>query len=74
MDTICSGPSWDLAPKGWNWCAQDQNGDWYWYYVRPEPSIGGGVWRSNSRHQRFAGHGHPNNNWHCSLQYRQTTT
>lgn len=68
--TVANIPDWQLAPAGWDWCAQDENGDWYWYSVKPEPSLGGGVWRSNSRHQQFACNGSPNPNWIHSLQTR----
>src|SRR3546814_14748882 len=33
-------PDWSGAPDGWNWQAQDEDGRWFWYRVRPEPSIG----------------------------------
>ncbi|WP_269900318.1 hypothetical protein [Paenalcaligenes faecalis] len=68
-----SFPNWELAPSTHSWCAQDENGDWYWYSVEPQLSIGGGVWRSNSRHQQFAQHGTPNPDWMHSLQLRPST-
>lgn len=70
MSTTPLSPNWQLAPEHYDWCAQDENGDWYWYRVEPEPSIGGGVWRANSRNQKFACHDKPNSNWIHSLQLR----
>ena len=61
---------WSDAPPGWNWLAQDEDGRWFWYQVKPVPGIGGGVWRSNSRTQRFAFQGAPNPLWLDSLQER----
>ncbi|RTZ44604.1 hypothetical protein EKL30_08555 [Candidimonas sp. SYP-B2681] len=63
-------PSWSLAPEGWNWLAQDEDGRWFWYGVKPVLGIGGGVWRAPSRAQCLAGHGPPNPDWHASLQER----
>ncbi len=63
-------PDWSLAPEGWDWSAQDADGRWYWYRTEPVPGIGGGVWRSNSRNQQYAGAGWPNPDWFDSLRRR----
>ncbi|MGB6104489.1 MAG: hypothetical protein WBF88_11670 [Pusillimonas sp.] len=63
-------PDWSLAPPAWNWAAQDEDGRWFWYGVRPTPGIGGGVWRAPSRAQVFAGQGRPNPQWHDTLRER----
>jgi len=63
-------PAWRLAPEGWDWLAQDEDGKWYWYRVRPQPGIGGGVWRAHSSAQAFAGQGSPNIDWIDSLRHR----
>ncbi|WP_322998881.1 hypothetical protein [Castellaniella sp.] len=63
-------PDWASAPSGWNWAAQDADGRWFWYRIEPVPGIGGGVWRSNSRNQQYAGLGAPNPDWLDSLQQR----
>lgn len=62
--------NWEQAPAGWDWAAQDADGKWYWYSTQPILGIGGGVWRSNSRHQQFAYQAEPNPNWHQSLCQR----
>ncbi len=65
------GLDWALAPEGFNWAAQDADGRWYWYSQLPQPGIGGGVWRANSRHQQYAGTAAPNpDGWLHSLQQR----
>ena len=51
--------------------AQDEDGRWYWYRTQPQVGVGGGVWRSNSRNQQYAGQGLPNPAWHASLRHRQ---
>lgn len=63
-------PCWDQAPAGWNWLAQDEDGQWYWYGVEPSPGIGGGVWRAPSRLQKPAGQGRPNPTWTQALYQR----
>lgn len=61
---------WSTAPDGWNWAAQDEDGRWFWYGVKPLPGIGGGVWRAPSRAQCLAFQGAPNPQWYDSLQVR----
>ncbi|SHI22489.1 hypothetical protein SAMN04488135_11424 [Pollutimonas bauzanensis] len=63
-------PDWSGAPEGWNWAAQDEDGRWFWYGVKPVPGIGGGVWRAPSRAQAYAGQGAPNPEWYESLRER----
>ncbi|MGR7949693.1 hypothetical protein ACU6HM_10525 [Alcaligenes sp. RM2] len=63
-------PCWDQAPVNWDWLAQDEDGQWFWYGVQPSPGIGGGVWRSPSRLQQFAARGEPNPSWMHSLYQR----
>src|SRR3546814_9739627 len=63
-------PDWSGAPEGWNWQAQDEDGRWFWYRVRPEPSIGGGVWRAPSRAQQLARQEEPNPDWVDTLLWR----
>jgi hypothetical protein len=65
-----STPDWADAPEGWDWLAQDEDGWWYWYGVRPQPSLGGGVWRAPSKAQRRASCGAPNPDWAGSLRSR----
>ncbi|MCX5464855.1 hypothetical protein [Alcaligenes parafaecalis] len=63
-------PCWDQAPAHWDWLAQDEDGQWFWYGVQPSPGIGGGVWRSPSRMQQLAAKGEPNPAWMHSLYQR----
>lgn len=63
-------PNWTDAPEGWDWLAQDEDGRWFWYGVRPQPSLGGGVWRAPSKAQRLALQGTPNPDWAESLRRR----
>lgn len=67
-----AAPDWSTAPDGWDWVAQDADGRWYWYRTEPVPGIGGGIWRSNSRNQQYAGAGAPNPDWLDSLVHRPT--
>src|SRR3546814_2958121 len=32
---------WTQAPSNWNWAAQDEDGRWFWYCVKPVLGIGG---------------------------------
>ncbi len=63
-------PDWSQAPEGFDWLAQDADGRWFWYRTEPQLGWAGGVWRSNSRHQQFAGQGAPTALWADSLQAR----
>lgn len=63
-------PDWSAAPEGWNWVAQDEDGRWFWYRAEPVLGVGGGVWRANSRVQRFAWQGDPNPYWYETLHTR----
>ncbi|TAM89759.1 MAG: hypothetical protein EPN41_03005 [Candidimonas sp.] len=65
-------PDWAGAPAGWNWLAQDEDGRWFWYAVRPRPSLGGGVWRAPRRLQQLASSGAPNADWVYTLCNRTT--
>ena len=70
-DTPHWEPDWSQSPEGWDWLAQDEDGRWYWYRTQPQVGVGGGVWRSNSRNQQYAGQGLPNPAWDASLRHRQ---
>ena len=70
-DTPHWEPDWSQAPEGWDWLAQDEDGRWFWYRTEPLVGVGGGVWRSNSRNQQYAGQGLPNPAWDASLRHRQ---
>ncbi len=69
-----TGADWTQAPDGFNWLAQDADGKWFWYSVQPRCGQDGGVWRSNSRQQRYAGTGQPQADWWQSLQTRPALT
>lgn len=70
MNESGSAPDWADAPAGWNWLAQDADGRWFWYRTEPQLNWSGGVWRSNSRNQQYAGQGQPNPAWDTSLRRR----
>ena len=63
-------PAWALAPPGWDWRAQDADGQWFWYRTEPQLFWAGGVWRSHSRNQQPASQGQPRPDWADSLQKR----
>lgn len=63
-------PPWSEAPEGWNWLAQDEDGRWFWYAVRPQPGIGGGIWRAPRLAQQFALQGAPNPAWYETCRER----
>lgn len=73
MMTSLLPPDWNDAPENWNWLAQDEDGRWFWYAVQPVAGIGGGVWRSPSRAQQFAGQGKANPRWQDTLFQRPGT-
>jgi hypothetical protein len=33
--TVSNKPDWKDAPEWANWLAQDSNGSWYWYQIKP---------------------------------------
>ncbi|HRL21446.1 MAG TPA: hypothetical protein PLG97_09085 [Alcaligenes sp.] len=66
----CASLQWEQAPAGWDWLAQDADGQWYWYGVEPSPGIGGGVWRAPSRLQKLASPGSANPAWIQALYQR----
>lgn len=66
-------PDWSAAPAGWNWAAQDGDGQWFWYRTQPVLGLAGRVWRCNSRNQRLAGRGEPNPDWALTLRQRPGT-
>lgn len=70
MKTPSYIPDWADAPADWHWLAQDEDGRWFWYGVKPVPSIGGGVWRAPSRAQLLAGKSEPNAEWLHTLMER----
>ena len=65
-------PDWADAPAGWDWLAQDADGQWFWYRTEPQQGWAGGVWRANSRNQQLAGRTEPpaGDTWADSLQRR----
>ncbi|MFI0545796.1 MAG: hypothetical protein ACH34Y_02630 [Brachymonas sp.] len=65
-----TGLDWSAAPAAFNWVAQDADGHWFWYSVQPICGMDGGVWRSNSRQQQYAGSSDPNPDWWQTLQAR----
>lgn len=37
-------PDWKDAPEWANYCAMDENGEWYWFASRPDYADDSGVW------------------------------
>jgi hypothetical protein len=70
VETPWTGLDWRQAPADCHWVAQDADGKWFWYRVPPLCGMDGGVWRSNSRQQQYAGSSAPSENWWQSLQTR----
>jgi hypothetical protein len=58
------------APEGWNWCAQEQRGNWYWFRVRPVPNLAAGEWVVPRDDIRYAGESEPNPDWVHTLRSR----
>lgn len=63
-------PDWAQAPAGFDWRAQDADGQWFWYSQQPECGWAGGIWRAHSRRQQPAGQGAPNADWADTLSRR----
>ena len=70
VETPWHGLDWQQAPAGFDWVAQDADGKWFWYRVQPQCGMDGGVWRSHSRNQQYAGSSQPSADWWQSLQAR----
>ena len=72
VEFLWPGLDWTTAPAGFDWLAQDADGKWFWYSVEPQCNPSGGVWRSNSRQQQYAGSSPDAENWENSLQTHPT--
>lgn len=44
-------PDWKDAPEWANYCARDEDGEWFWYADKPE--IGPGMWQTEGTLQRI---------------------
>ena len=65
-------PSWDLAPEWANFLAQDRDGAWVWYEMRPDPDSSQWIvsnymseWRYHREHIVI-------DNWQDTLEQRPT--
>lgn len=73
-------PSWDDAPEWAGWLAQDLNGKWHFYSVKPIIEDGAKQWSHESaseeyRHKRADDIKRPENEfWRNTLQSRPTST
>jgi hypothetical protein len=61
------------APEGWNWAAQERDGTWFWFRVRPLPNTQKGEWIAPARDTQFASESEPNPNWVDTLRRRNGT-
>lgn len=73
-------PSWDDAPDGFEWLAQDAGGKWYWYTKKPVIEESKSEWwhqhHGDSFQHQLAGSGkyQENPEWKNTLQSRPTST
>lgn len=58
------------APGGWNWCAQERRGSWYWFRRRPIPNRVAGEWVVPMNDTQYAGESEPNPAWELTLRQR----
>lgn len=42
-------PNWEAAPAWANWLAMDDDGEWFWYQIKPKYSASNGYWHSKGR-------------------------
>jgi hypothetical protein len=61
------------APGGWNWCAQERSGTWYWFRRRPVANRVTGEWIAPRSDTQHAGQGEPSNAWEATLRQRMPT-
>ena len=59
-------PSWEYAPEWAEWMAQDGDGEWYWYGVKPVEK--GGFFHSEECD--YAGRGEVLGDWRCTSECR----
>jgi hypothetical protein len=61
------------APGGWNWCAQERSGSWYWFRRRPVADRSAGEWIATLNDTQYAGESEPNPAWESTLKQRLPT-
>lgn len=66
-----SKPSWNDAPEWAQWLAQDKNGYWFWYEIKPTVSTFKQQWVINKpRRFEVAGKGACETEWQNTLEQR----
>lgn len=48
-----SKPEWKDAPDWANWMAQDMDGEWWWYEMKPKLRLGFKAWVETSGHGKI---------------------
>lgn len=67
-------PDWDDEPDWSNYRAQDQDGEWYRYEVRPKPHAIGHWWFAEDGRSEYVCRGPVNGDWLESLVERPKKT
>jgi hypothetical protein len=49
-------PDWNHAPDWANWCAQNRNGNWYWFEKMPHVFNKEGKWFTRTGQSKIAGY------------------
>ncbi|AFV50671.1 hypothetical protein G169_gp58 [Pseudomonas phage AF] len=69
-----SKPDWKDAPEGFEYLAQDKDGEWYWWISEPFADTNLGYWMSDFKNNdcRDAGlvEPEPNPDWQETLERR----
>jgi len=61
-------PSWNDAPDWAQWVAQDADGEWRWFEMRPH-KVFDYIWYAGGR-SVSTGNRHPNHKWESTLEGR----
>lgn len=69
---LINKPSWDDAPEGAQWLAQDSNGDWYWYKTKPARILGVWAGRVVKLRPTAVGAIPAGHDWRATLEQRPT--
>lgn len=63
-------PDWKDAPRWAGWLAQDKDGQWGWYEVKPAPSPFADTWYWVAGEWEEAAIGEHNDRWNETLEPR----
>ena len=68
LESLDGKPSWDDAPEWAEWLAQDEDGRWFFYGVKP--TYGAGCWGAEEELISASFFGQPQGDWRNTLERR----